>query len=53
MDKLLLEYADAFDENFPMYLFRSEDEGAIKDIIQICLDDGIPYEVPDGNDTKY
>ncbi len=53
MDKLLLEYADTFDENFPMYLFRSEDEEEIKGIIQKCLDDGIPYKVPDANDAKY
>nr|DAP86101.1 MAG TPA: Pathogenicity 1 island effector protein [Caudoviricetes sp.] len=53
MDELLLKYADEFDENFPMYLFRSEDEDEIKSIIQKCLDKGIPYEVPDADNKKY
>ena len=53
MDELLLKYADEFDENFPMYLFRSEYEDEIKSIIQKCLDEGIPYEVPETLEGKY
>lgn len=53
MDELLFKYADAFDENFPMYLFRTVDEKEINAIIQKCLDDGVPYEVDTKEDTKY
>lgn len=53
MDKLLLEYADAFDENFPVCLFRSESEEEIIAMIQKCLVDGIPYKTPEILEGKY
>lgn len=53
MDELLFKYADAFDENFPMYLFRTTDEKEINAIIQKCLDDGVPYETDTKEDIKY
>ena len=53
MDELLFKYADAFDENFPMFLFRSADEDEVKTIIQKCLDDGVPYDADVKDDMKY
>lgn len=53
MDELLFKYADAFDENFPMYLFRTADENEVSAIIQKCLDDGVPYEADFDEDMKY
>lgn len=53
MDELLFEYADTFDENFPMFLFRGEDEKKVKEIIQKCLDDGEPYKTEEAKDIKY
>lgn len=53
MDELLFKYADAFDENFPMYLFRTADEKEINAIIQKCLDDGVPYEADIKENMKY
>ena len=53
MDELLLKYADEFDENFPMYLFRSESEDKIKAMILKCLGDGIPFKMPETLGCKY
>ena len=53
MDELLLKYADEFDENFPTYLFRNENEDEIKSIIQRCLKKGIPFGIPDADSKKY
>ena len=53
MDELLLKYADEFDENFPMYLFRSESEDKIKARILKCLGDGIPCKMPETLGCKY
>ena len=53
MDELLLKYADKFNENFPMYLFRAVNEKEIKAVIQNCLDDNIPYNAEIKNSMKY
>jgi len=53
VDELLLKYVDEFDENFPVFLFRSEDEDEIKATIQKCLDDGIPCKIPENLECKY
>ena len=53
MDKLLFEYADAFDENFPVFLFRSKSAEEIVTMIQKCLVDGIPYKSPEILEGKY
>lgn len=37
LDKLLLEYADKFNENFPIFLVIGKSEEEIIKIIQTCL----------------
>ena len=44
MEKLLNEYVKKFDDNFPMFLFRTVSEDEIKEIIKKCIDENKPYE---------
>lgn len=48
----LFEYADRFDENFPMFLFRSTPEEEVIRIIDKCIENGKPYEEPDSYDPE-
>jgi len=49
LSEKLTEYADRFNENFPIFHLRHLDDGQIVKIIRKCLDDGKPYE-PDYSD---
>ena len=42
MDKLLIQYADRFHENFPIFIVGYKPENEIENIIQKCLDEGEP-----------
>lgn len=53
MEELLFQYVEVFDENFPIFLLSGMDEKEIKEIVQKCLDEGIPYEVKSKDDMKY
>lgn len=54
MDKLLREYREMFDENFPIYRMMGRDDAEIIKIIKKCIEDGKPYEMPDADDeVKY
>lgn len=53
MDELLLEYADAFGENFPLYLFMGVPEDEIKEMIQKSLTDGVPCDPDLKKDAVY
>lgn len=48
----LFEYGDRFDENFPMFLFRSTPEEEVIRIIDKCIENGKPYEEPDSYDPE-
>lgn len=52
-DKLLDEYQERFEENFPLMLCRTMEEDEIIKIIQKCLDDDEPYEPELNNDADY
>ena len=43
-DKLIDEYQERFEENFPLMLCRHMEEDEIIEIIQKCLDDDEPYD---------
>lgn len=45
MEKLILEYLEKFDENFPLFMFMGVDEEEIKRIIKRCIDENKPYIV--------
>ena len=45
MDKLLIQYADTFHENFPIFIVGNKLENEIRSIIQKCFDEGNPYQV--------
>ena len=44
MEKLLNEYKEKFNDNFPIFLCRSMEEEEIIEIMQKCIDEGKPYE---------
>lgn len=44
LDKLLTEYAEKFDENFPIFLMMGKPEKEIIKTIQKCLDDEQAFE---------
>ena len=43
IDKLLLEYADKFHENFPLMVVRFSDD-KLEKVLRECLKTGKPYE---------
>lgn len=47
MDKLIEQYKERFDENFPLFAFMGVDETEVKAIIQKAIDDGVPYHPPE------
>lgn len=54
MEQKLEEYADRFDENFPLFIVRNMDEDEIIKVIDECLEKGEPYEVKDyDSDVTY
>ena len=44
MEKLLVEYREKFDEQFPIMLVRGMTDDEIIKIVQQCLDEDKPYE---------
>ena len=44
MEKLLQEYINKFDENFPLYLVMGMKEDAITKILEKSIETGVPYE---------
>ena len=53
LDKLLDEYQEHFEENFPMMLCRTMDDEEIIEIIEKCLENDEPYEPELENDAYY
>lgn len=51
LDELLLEYAERFKQNFPIFCMMGASENEVRSIIQKCLEAGIPYE-PENSSTK-
>lgn len=45
MDELLMQYADKFHENFPIFIVGDMDESELKAVIQKCIDEGKPFEI--------
>ena len=43
MEKLINEYLEKFDENFPLFMFMGIDEEEVKRIIKKCIDEDKPY----------
>lgn len=44
MEKLIQEYINKFDENFPLYLVMGMKEDMIIKILKKSIDTGVPYE---------
>lgn len=45
MDEYLQKYADAFNENFPIFAFMGMSDETIIKAIQKCLDNNKPYDL--------
>lgn len=45
MDEILNEYADKFNENFPIVSFMGTPEDEIIKIVRNCIDKNKPYEM--------
>ena len=52
-DKMLDEYQERFEENFPLMLCRHMEEDEIIEVIQKCLDDDEPYDPELDPDANY
>lgn len=44
LDKLLIEYADKFDDTFPIFCLRATPNEELISILRKCIDEGKPYE---------
>lgn len=44
LDEKMQEYSDAFDDQFPLMMFRGVSETEIIEEIDACLKDGTPYK---------
>ena len=47
MPELIEQYAEKFNENFPLFALMGMEESEVEAIIQDCFDKGIPYRPPD------
>ena len=48
---LLMDYAELFDENFPIYEYSGKEN--VNDVIKQCIKDKKPYKVPEHKDRIY
>lgn len=53
LDKKLLEYAEKFQENFPIFLMMGETDDVIIERIQECLDNDHVYQTDTIIDALY
>ena len=53
LDKLLDEYQEHFEENFPLMLCRTMEEEEIIETIEKCLENDEPYEPELNEDANY
>ena len=47
MPELIEQYAEKFNENFPLFALMGMDDEEVEAIIQECLDKRTPYRPPD------
>ena len=47
MPELIKQYAEKFNENFPLFALMGLDDEEIEAILQDCLDKGTHYQPPD------
>jgi len=53
MDDLLIEYADKFGENFPLFIVRNLDDEEITNLIKTAIEKNEPYGVEIHEDVVY
>lgn len=45
MEKLINEYLERFDENFPIFMMMGIEDEKIKEIIKKCLEENKPFVI--------
>lgn len=53
MDDLLIEYADRFGENFPIFIVRNLDQKEIIHMIKTAFETGKPFKVDQQENIVY
>ena len=53
MDDLLIEYADKFGENFPLFIVRNLNDEEIINLIKTAIEKNEPYKVETDEDVDY
>ena len=53
MDEKLIQYAEHFGENFPIFIARRLTEDELIKIIDDCITNNKPYEVETIKDAEY
>lgn len=53
MDEKLIQYAEHFGENFPIFIARNLGEDELIKIIDDCIANDKPYEVETQKDAEY
>ena len=54
LDKLLNEYVEKFNENFPIFLFRGKEDEEVIKMIQKCIDENkVLDEIELDNEAYY
>lgn len=52
MPELIEQYAERFNENFPLFALMGLDDAEVEALIRDCLDKGTPYRPPDLEDKN-
>lgn len=53
MDEKLIQYADHFGENFPIFIARNLSEEELTKVIDDCIAKNKPYELEAQDDVDY
>lgn len=53
LEKVLSEYTEKFDENFPLFYVRGMDEKEIIELVKQSIIDGVPYEADYDENADY
>lgn len=53
LNSLLLEYADMFNDNFPIMAFKATAEDEIIKLIKDCIDNNKPYNIKYDKGKEY
>jgi hypothetical protein len=53
LDKVLSEYAEKFEDNFPLFYVRGMEESKIIELVKQSIKEGVPYEAEYDKNADY